>query len=51
MTMLRGIAADLPDDAEMVTDSNHLPDLMGRFFLILSVTKALLKYFFLTTLF
>ena len=32
MTMLRGIAADLPDNADLMTICNQLPDLMGQVF-------------------
>ena len=30
--MLRGIAADLPSDEDLVAICNQLPDLMGKFF-------------------
>ena len=32
MRVLRGIAADLPSDADIVTICNQLPDLMGKVF-------------------
>ena len=32
MRVLRGIAADLPSDADMVAICNQLPDLMGQVF-------------------
>ena len=32
MTMLRGIAADLTSDADLVSICNQLPDLMGQVF-------------------
>ena len=32
MTMLRGIAADLPSDEDLVAIYNQLPDLMGKMF-------------------
>ena len=32
ITMLRGIAADLPSDADMLAICNQLPDLMGKVF-------------------